>query len=59
MRGILLILNLLKSFKNYTADKEFLKFIQNNPRENTCISALLEDSANIGTISETGKFILK
>lgn len=51
--------NLEHLFEHYNADKEFLKFVKNNPRENTCISALLENSANIGTISETGKFILK
>ena len=51
--------NLEHLFENYDADKEFLEFVKKHPRENTCISALLEDSANIGTISETGKFILK
>ncbi len=51
--------NLESLFENYNVDKEFLKFVKNNPREDTCISALLENSANIGTISETGNFILK
>ena len=50
--------NLEHLFENYNADKEFLKFVKNNPRENTCLSALLENSANIGTVSETGKFML-
>lgn len=50
--------NLEKMFKNYLADEEFLKFVKNNPRENTCIAALLENSSNIGTISQTGKFLL-
>ena len=45
-------------FENYNADKEFLKFVKKNPRQNTCISALLENHSNIGTISQTGKFIL-
>ena len=51
-------INLESLFESYKADKEFLKFVKNNPRENTCISALLENSANIGTISETGRFML-
>ena len=51
-------INLENLFKNYHADEEFLKFVRNNPREDTCISALLENSANIGTISQTGKFLL-
>jgi len=51
-------INLENMFKNYNVDKEFLQFVKNNPRENTCISALLENSANIGVISQTGKFIL-
>ena len=50
--------NLESLFKNYHADEKFLEFVRNNPRENTCISALLENSANIGTISQTGKFLL-
>lgn len=50
--------NLEKMFKNYLADEEFLKFVKNNPRENTCLAALLENSSNIGTISQTGKFLL-
>ena len=51
-------INLENMFKQYNADEEFLKFVRNNPRENTCISALLEYSSKIGTISQTGKFIL-
>ncbi|MBR6163988.1 hypothetical protein IKQ26_08900 [bacterium] len=51
-------INLEKMFENYNADKEFLKFVKKNPRQNTCISALLENHSNIGTISQTGKFIL-
>ena len=51
-------INLENMFESHNADKEFLKFVKNNPRENTCISALLENSANIGTISQTGKFLL-
>ena len=50
--------NLENLFKNYNVDKEFMKFVKNNPRENTCISALLENAGNIGTISQTGKFLL-
>jgi len=50
--------NLENLFKTHNADKEFLKFVKNNPRENTCISALLENHGNIGTISQTGKFLL-
>jgi len=50
--------NLENLFKTYNADKEFLKFVKNNPRENTCISALLENHGNIGTISQTGKLLL-
>lgn len=50
--------NLEKMFKNYLADEEFLKFVKNNPRENTCLAALLENNSNIGTVSQTGKFIL-
>ena len=50
--------NLEQMFKHYNASKEFMKFVKNNPRENTCISAMLENSANIGTISQTGKFLL-
>ncbi len=51
-------INLENMFKQYNADEEFLKFVRNNPRENTCIAALLEYSSKIGTISQTGKFIL-
>ena len=51
-------INLENMFENYGADKEFMKFVKKNPRQNTCISALLEDEANIGTISQTGKFLL-
>ena len=50
--------NLENLFKNYKASEEFLKFVRNNPRENTCIAALLENAAGIGTISQTGKFLL-
>ncbi len=51
-------INLEKMFENYNVDKEFLQFVKNNPRENTCIDALLEYSANLATISQTGKFLL-
>lgn len=51
-------INLEKFFKNYLADEEFIKFVRKNPRENTCLAALLENHSNIGTVSQTGKFIL-
>lgn len=51
-------INLEKMFESYNADKDFLKFVKANPREDTCISALIENNSNIGTISQTGKFLL-
>lgn len=51
-------INLENMFENYGADKEFINFVKKNPRQNTCISAMIENASNIGTISQTGKFIL-
>lgn len=51
-------INLENMFKNYNVNEDFLNFVRNNPRENTCMAALLEYSSKIGTISQTGQFLL-
>ena len=45
-------------FKTLKMDDEFLEFVNNNPRQNTCISALSYNYAGIGNVSEMGHIIL-
>lgn len=51
-------IDLEKLFEEVNAEDDFIKIIKSNPRENTCINALSEDGAGIGTFSSNGHMIL-
>lgn len=51
-------INLEKLFISLKADDEILSFISNNPRNNTCISAIADRYGKLGTITTDGKFLL-
>lgn len=45
-------------FKAFNMDEDFLSFVKENPKKDTCISALSYNYAGIGTVSESGEVIL-
>lgn len=51
-------INLEKLFKALNADEETLKFIHDNPQNDTCLSALSYNKGNIGAITNTGHLVL-
>lgn len=51
-------INLENIFETLKMDEEFLEFVKQNPRKNTCISALSYNYAKIGSVSEAGHIIL-
>ena len=51
-------INLAQIFQTLKMDDEFLEFVKSNPQNDTCISALSDSSAGIGTFSETGHIVL-
>ena len=50
--------NLSKLFKVLNADEEIQNLAVDNPRKDTCLSALSYDKGNIGVISNTGHLVL-
>lgn len=50
--------NLEELFNTLKMDEETLEFVKNNPRKNTCLSALSYDKGNIGVISNTGHLVI-
>lgn len=51
-------INIEKLFKALNADNETLDFIKQNPRKDTCLSALSYDKGNLGVITNTRHFVL-
>lgn len=51
-------INLEKLFKALNADEETLKFVHDNPQNDTCFSALSYNKGNIGVITNTGHLVL-
>ncbi len=51
-------INLEKLFQALNADEETLKFIHDNPQNDTCLSALSYNKGNIGAITNTGHLVL-
>ena len=51
-------INLEKLFKEIGADDDMMNFVKSNPRQNTCITALSEDGAGLGTFSSIGHMIV-
>lgn len=51
-------INLEELFKTLGVDDEFLSFVSNNPKNNTCISAITYRQGKIGTLTSDGRFIL-
>ncbi len=51
-------INLEKLFETLNMDEEFIEFVKQNPRDDTCISALSYDYGKIGTVSVLGHIIL-
>lgn len=51
-------INLEKLFKALNADEETLKFVHDNPQNDTCLSALSYNKGNIGVITNTGHLVL-
>ena len=45
-------------FKAVGADEDIIDFVKENPREDTCLSALSFEKGNIGVISNTGHLVL-
>ena len=51
-------INLEKLFKEINADEELMNFVKSNPRQNTCVTALSENGAGLGTFSSNGHLIV-
>ena len=51
-------INVLKLAENLDVSDEFVQFVKDNPKNNTCISALSYKYAKIGTVSSEGHLIL-
>jgi len=51
-------INFEKLFETLKMDNEFLEFVKQNPKKDTCISALSYDYGKIGTVSTTGHILL-
>ncbi len=45
-------------FTALNADKDLTEFVKTNPREDTCLSALMYDKGNIGVLTNTGHLVL-
>ena len=50
-------INLEKLFTALNADEELISFVRENPRKNTCLSALSYEKGNVGVISESGHLV--
>lgn len=50
--------NLEKLFTEFDLDKDLANFIKANTRKNTCMTALSEDGAGLGTFSSNGHMIV-
>ena len=50
--------NLEKLFTALNLDENFINFAKENPRKNTCMTALSEDGAGLGTFSSNGHLIV-
>lgn len=51
-------INLKNIFEELKTSEDFLKFVEENPRKNTCISALMHDKGNIGVFANNGHLVL-
>ncbi len=51
-------INLEKLFTALHKNNEFMQFVKENPRQNTCLSALMHDKGNIGTLATNGHLVL-
>ena len=51
-------IDLEKLFKEAGADDDMMNFVKSNPRQNTCITALSENGAGLGTFSSIGHMIV-
>lgn len=51
-------INQLALVKALNADEDIIKFVEENPRKKTCLSALSSTKGNIGTITNTGQIVL-
>lgn len=51
-------INLEKLFKEAGADDGMMNFVKSNPKQNTCITALSEEGAGLGTFSSIGHMIV-
>ena len=51
-------IDLEKVFTILNLDKDFLDFVKENPKKNTCLSALSYNYGKIGTLSETGHLLI-
>ena len=51
-------INLVKLFEKLELDEEMIAFAKNNPRKDTCLSALSSDKGHIGVISNTGHLVI-
>lgn len=47
-----------KLFQALNADEDIMEFVKNNPREDTCLSALSYDKGNLGVLTNTGNLVL-
>ncbi len=47
-----------KLFEALKVNSDILEFVKNNPRQDTCISALMHDKGNIGVMTDTGHLVL-
>ena len=51
-------INLEKLITELKLDEDFINFAKSNPRKNTCMAALSEDGARLGTFSSNGHLIV-
>lgn len=47
-----------KLFEALNVDEDLLKFVKDNPKEDTCISAISSDSRGIGVLTSSGHLVL-
>lgn len=47
-----------KLFEALNVNSDILEFVKNNPKQDTCISALMHDKGNIGVMTDTGHLVL-
>ena len=51
-------INLNKLFEALKVDDDLMNYVKNNPKENTCISAITQEQTGLGVLSSRGHLVL-